>query len=200
MSDTLNLKLSLSYETEGDKVVLGQVAELECPERPVVNRLNTMEVFRFPDTKQTRFAVSVIDIFQKIHEIYPKLEINNIGETDVVIKRKSSKEKHPFWQMVKIIFICLTIFFGAAFAIMGFNNDVSAKDMFTQIYQFISGSESEGTNIVHIMYSLGLAGGILVFYNHFGNKKFSNDPTPIQIEMNTYEEDINHTIIERKNG
>lgn len=202
MADTLNLKLSLSVETEEDKVVLGKMAELECTNSTVVNRLKTLEIFRIPEQEKqgekTRYVVSVLEIYKKIHEIYPNLDINNLGETDVVIKKKSSKKKHPVWQNIKIILICFIIFCGAAFAIMGFNNDVSSKEIFDRMYEFISGKENTVFNIMHIMYSTGLAAGILVFYNHFGNKKFSTDPTPIQIELNTYEEDINHTIIDRK--
>ncbi|MBE5922311.1 MAG: stage V sporulation protein AA [Lachnospiraceae bacterium] len=198
MVETLYLKLALSTEVEGKKVTLRQVAELECANRAITNRLGTLEIFHMPDTKQTRFVVSVIDIFAKIHEIYPNLIINSIGETDIVIKMKSSKREHPLWQTTKIVFICLIVFCGAAFAIMGFNNDVSAQDMFMRIYALISGKESDGTNIVHIMYSVGLTIGILVFYNHFGNKKLSTDPTPIQIELNNYEGEINRTIIEEQ--
>ncbi|MCD8119050.1 MAG: stage V sporulation protein AA [Lachnospiraceae bacterium] len=199
MSETLTLKLSLAYETEQEKVTLGRVAELECPDAAIGNRLKTLEIFRFPEEGEgnsaTRYAVSVIEIYRKIHEIYPNLAINNIGETDIVIKKKSAKRRHPARQAAKIVFVCLTIFFGAAFAIMAFNNDVSVGVMFSRIYNLITGKDSEGTTIVHVMYSVGLAVGILVFYNHFGSRKLTTDPTPVQIEMNTYEEDVNHTII-----
>ena len=50
---------------------------------------------------------------------------------------------------------------------------------------------------MEIMYSIGLTGGIVIFYNHFGGKSFSNDPTPIEVEMNTYEQDIDYALIER---
>jgi len=37
--------------------------------------------------------------------------------------------------------------------------------------------------------------GILVFYNHFRRRKIKDDPTPIQVEMHTYEEQVNKTLI-----
>ncbi|MFR4318135.1 MAG: hypothetical protein ACLT2Z_00835 [Eubacterium sp.] len=37
--------------------------------------------------------------------------------------------------------------------------------------------------------------GILIFYNHFGTKKLSKDPTPIEVEMRKYEMDVNQTLI-----
>ncbi|MEE0884349.1 MAG: stage V sporulation protein AA, partial [Faecalimonas sp.] len=44
-------------------------------------------------------------------------------------------------------------------------------------------------------YSVGLVAGILVFFNHFGKKKISVDPTPIEVEMRLYENDIQTTVI-----
>ena len=42
----------------------------------------------------------------------------------------------------------------------------------------------------------GLVIGILTFFNHFGKKRFSVDPTPMEVEMRLYENDIQTTLIE----
>ena len=49
---------------------------------------------------------------------------------------------------------------------------------------------------MELMYSIGVVIGILVFFNHFGKKRFSVDPTPMEVEMRLYENDIQTTIIE----
>ena len=57
--------------------------------------------------------------------------------------------------------------------------------------------------ILEVGYALGLGVGIIVFYNHFGPKKLSKDPTPIEVEMRKYETDINKALIDghnRQNG
>ena len=36
----------------------------------------------------------------------------------------------------------------------------------------------------------------MTFFNHFGKKKFSVDPTPIEVEMRLYENDLQTTLIE----
>ena len=38
--------------------------------------------------------------------------------------------------------------------------------------------------------------GIIVFYNHIGTKKLTEDPTPIQVEINEYETKVEDTIID----
>ena len=52
---------------------------------------------------------------------------------------------------------------------------------------------------MEVSYSIGLAVGILVFYNHFGPKKLSKDPTPIEVEMRKYETEINQALIDGYN-
>ena len=78
---------------------------------------------------------------------------------------------------------------------MTFNNDAGTSQLFKQIYKLFMGQESDGFSVLELSYSIGLTIGILVFFNHFGKKKFSVDPTPIEVEMRLYENDIQTTII-----
>lgn len=98
--------------------------------------------------------------------------------------------------LLKIVFVVLISFFGAAFSAMAFNNDVDTVTMFGQIYQLVTGRTSDGFTILEITYSIGLIVGILIFFNHFGKSKVSVDPTPLEVEMRLYENDIQTTLIE----
>lgn len=40
--------------------------------------------------------------------------------------------------------------------------------------------------------------GILLFFNHFTSWKFSLDPTPLEVEMRLYEENVNKTLIQNE--
>ena len=77
---------------------------------------------------------------------------------------------------------------------MAFHNDIGLVDLFAQIYEQVIGYEPEHVGGLEIGYSVGLAAGILVFFNHFSLKKRENDPTPLQVEMSKYEQDIEDTI------
>ena len=90
----------------------------------------------------------------------------------------------------------LATFFGAAFSIMTFNNDVDTGKLFSQIYTQVTGQTSNNFTILEIAYSIGIGLGILFFFNHFGRMKITNDPTPMQVQMRLYEDDVNKTIIE----
>lgn len=79
---------------------------------------------------------------------------------------------------------------------MAFNNDVSIDDAFEKFYLQVMGTESNGMTELEVAYCIGLPVGILVFFNHFGKKKITPDPTPIQVEMRKYEKDVDTTFIE----
>ena len=79
---------------------------------------------------------------------------------------------------------------------MAFHNDISITEVFERFYLQVMGREKPQVSVIEISYSIGLAVGILFFYNHFGNKKFTHDQTPMQVEMRKYEQDVDTTIIE----
>lgn len=203
MSDTLYIKMSRSVEITSATVTLGDVAKLECSNKNIVNKLKPMKLMTIAETGNKRYIVSVMRIIELIDKDYPNIQINNIGETDCVVEYSRGKPQNTFFETVKVIFVCLIIFFGASFAIMSFNNDVSIGEMFSQIYEQVIGVEEDGLSIIELTYAIGLAVGIVIFYNHFGAKKLSKDPTPIEVEMRLYENEINTTLVDghnRKDG
>ncbi len=79
---------------------------------------------------------------------------------------------------------------------MTFNNDANVTDIFNEVYRLVMGAESDGRTPLEFGYSIGLAIGILVFFNHFAAWKLNTDPTPLEVEMRLYEENVNKTLIQ----
>lgn len=94
-------------------------------------------------------------------------------------------------EKIKITLVCIIVFIGAAFAIMTFNEDVSVGELFEKLYMIIDGESDIGIQVLQVTYSIGIAVGITVFYNHFGSRKSEGEPTPIELKMKQYEEDVN---------
>lgn len=86
-------------------------------------------------------------------------------------------------------------FFGTGFTIIAFHNDVGINEVFTEIYKIAMGREPGGLNVLEVAYSLGLALGIIVFFNHIGGRRITKDPTPIEVSMRNYEEDVNKALV-----
>ena len=98
-------------------------------------------------------------------------------------------------EALKILLVSLVCFFGASFTIMAFHNDIGIVDVFARYYELVMGSKSNGFTVLEISYSIGLAAGIIIFFNHIGGRRLTKDPTPIEVEMSTYEEDVEKTQI-----
>ena len=196
MSTVLYLKIDQNIEVDHVDVRLGDVAKLECTDAAVRNRLKTLKILKIQAEKSNRYVFSVLKIVELIHEIYPDLEIQNMGESDFIVDYESSEYARDRWSFLKVVLVCVTVFIGSAFSIMTFNNDVGVTQVFSQVYQLVMGQASDGFTMLEAMYSVGIAVGILVFYNHFGGKRITKDPTPMEVEMRQYEDDVNMTLIE----
>ena len=198
MSDTLYLQLDQNIQINHPHIYLQDIAKLSCSNSKILNRLRVMPVINLDPNKPGRYVMSVMDLISEIKKKEPDLEINNIGEADFIITFKNKPGSGLVWQWCKTLFVCLICFFGAAFAIMTFNNDANVLDVFKKIYEITTGQASDGITALEVGYSIGLPVGILLFFNHFTSWKFSLDPTPLEVEMRLYEENVNKTLIQNE--
>lgn len=196
MSDMLHLQLDTNIQVTHSHVYLQDIAKLSCNNSKILNRLRVMPVINLDKDKPGRYVMAAMDLVELIQKKEPDLEINTIGEPNFVITYKNSPGPGALWEWTKTIFVGLSAFFGAAFSIMTFNNDVDVGKLFSQIYTQVTGQQSGNFTILEITYSLGVGLGVLFFFNHFGRKKITTDPTPMQVQMRLYEDDVNTTIIE----
>ena len=198
-SETVYIKADRNVEVTKPEVTLGDVLKIECSNPNMVPKLNTLKLLKFHHTDkkhQNRTAVSILRVIQCIHEQYPNIDIQNMGETDFIVTYEEQQTAEGAVHYMKAAVVVVISFIGAAFSIMAFNNDVDTTKMFSQIYELLTGNKSDGFTILELTYCIGLVIGILTFFNHFGKKKFSVDPTPMEVEMRLYENDIQSTLIE----
>ena len=201
-SETLYLKIDQNTIVTDRHVTLGDIAKMECPDTSIVRQLKQKKIYTFAEAMNPRKqknqmkVFSILKIVELIHEEYPNVDISNEGEKHFIIEYIPNPEKPKWINALKTVALCVVIFFGAAFTIMAFNNDVSVGDVFSKFYRQVMGKESSGVTELEICYSIGLAIGITLFFNHVGSKKITPDPTPMQVEMRKYEKDIDTTFIE----
>lgn len=199
MSDTLYLQLDMNIQVHHPHVYLQDIARLSCSNSKILNRLRVLPVANLDSRKAGRYVMSVMDLIDMIQKKEPDLTVSHVGEPDFILTYSKENTPDMIFRWFKIIFVCLATFFGAAFSIMTFNTDVDVGTLFRQIYFQVTGRPSNGFTILEISYSIGLAVGILFFFNHFGHLNFSADPAPMQVQMRKYEDDVNTTILEYLN-
>jgi stage V sporulation protein AA len=78
---------------------------------------------------------------------------------------------------------------------MNFHEDVAMGDVHQKIYQLITGEKSEKPLIIQIPYSLGVGIGMVLFFNHLFKKKFNEEPSPLEVEMFKYQQDLDQFIV-----
>lgn len=192
----LYIKGDRDVEVTKPDVTLGDILTMECSDKTIPPKIKAIKIIKFKKPGQQRCVVSVLKIIACIHEKCPGIEIQNMGEPDIIVTYEDQKTPPLAWHILKTVFVVAVTFCGAAFSIMAFNNDVDVTKLFGQIHELVTGQETSGFTILEIAYSIGITVGILIFFNHFGKKRFTVDPTPMEIQMRLYENDIQTTLIE----
>ncbi len=199
MKDTLYLQLDKNIEVFHPHIYLQDICKLSCTNPKIQNRLRVMPVANLNPRQYGRYVMSVMDLIELIQKKEPDLDITPIGESDFILTYAKEQTSGAVWRWLKVLFVSLASFFGAAFSIMTFNNDVDVGTLFSNIYTQVTGQPDTGFTILEISYSIGIGLGVLIFFNHFGKIKLSSDPSPMQVQMRLYEDDVDTTIIEQKN-
>lgn len=202
-SETVYIKIDQNVLVHDRQVTLGDIASITSSNEAMVRQLKQKKIYSFPakdacskNANVQRKIFSILEVVALIQEEYPNAEVDNEGETDFIIEYEAERKQESIGVKLKIFVLCVLIFFGAAFTIMSFNNDIGITEMFGTFYYQVMGTKSDGMTELEVSYCIGLAVGIMVFFNHFGNKKITPDPTPIQVQMRKYEQDVDTTFIQ----
>lgn len=191
------LKCDRNAEVQAQDVFLKDVAELRCRDKVLSAKLNAIKVCRFPKEGEKRCVISCLKLVRLMEELCPEIDVQVVGETDVLVEWISVDQYKGWQQWSKAAFVCLISFFGTAFTIMAYHNDVGINEVFTEVYRMCMGAEPGGINTLEVAYSVGLAAGIIVFFNHIGGRRLTKDPTPVEVSINNYETDVEKTLIEQ---
>ena len=193
MADTIYIKIGQKIRVTQPSVSIGELGDLWCANASIQAHCKALH---YTTVYGQRAVGDILKVTQLIQKEYPAVQVENLGETDFIIEYVQERKKRPVWEYTKVVLVCMMIFFGSAFSIMTFNNDVDVGSLFDQIYTQVTGQVSNHFTVLEITYSIGIGLGVLFFFNHFGHMKITTDPTPMQIQMRLYEDDVNKTIIE----
>lgn len=193
---TLYLKAEQNVELQSEDVYVKDIGKMTCSDEHILAKVKTIKLHHFKEEEPKRQVISILKVIAEIEKTFPNVTVENLGEIDVLVEQINvDKHKGPV-QMIKIVFVSLISFFGTAFTIMAFHNDIGINEVFTKVYEMVMGQSSDGYSILELSYSIGLAVGIITFFNHIGGRRITKDPTPIEVEMRVYETDVNKALIE----
>lgn len=196
---TVYLKADQHIKVNKPDILLEDICEIYCEDKDTEEGVKNTKLYRFEITDENKIyknVFSVMELIESIQKKYGNVSVISMGESDIFVEYEAKQKNSKALDNLKICVACILIFFGAAFTIMAFNNDISINDVFGQFYTQITGKEKPQICELEISYALGLATGIVVFFNHVGNKKFSDDVTPIEVEINKHKKDNYDTLID----
>lgn len=195
MADLLYIKPKQSVKVNERKVLLKDMAEIYSDNPDIAFAADKIEVYKFKEKGKKQYIISILDVVTTLTSMFSDVEVINLGEPDTIIYYEAPDSNVNVKEVLKFIGLCFIAFFGAAFSIMSYNSDVNLVGQLELMQDLFVGGDEAGISIAGMFYSIGLFLGIIIFFNHGAAKKFTDEPTPLQVQLRKYEQDVNQTII-----
>ena len=197
MSEMLYLQTERNIKITSPVVTLGDVAQLSCSDGAVLARNQVRRVAHLPDDGYGRYVCSASTLVRLVTEAEEHVDVTHIGEPNFILTYEDPRQKNTWISWCKTILVGILTFIGTAFSIMTFHTDIGVRELFLDVYTRFLPQMTPGFSVLEISYSIGIGLGVVLYFNHFGRRKFTQDPTPLEVEMRVYEDDIDTTIIEQ---
>lgn len=196
---TLYIALEQSTLVASRKVHIGDISTIFCTNQDICHQIKNIEILVFPNTEQDQTVITVLKLIELINTTYKNLSVESIGNPETIVYYRNLTSSHRLSGKIKAFLLMVLAFFGTSYSIMSYNGDVGAIDLLSNLYEMFTGQTAvqgqTGPVLGIIAYSIGLCMGMIIFFNHGINKKNTDDPTPLQVQMRLYEEDVNKAII-----
>lgn len=192
---TVYLKCDRNVEVQSQDVFMSDLGSLRCQDSVAEAKLKALKVHHFGKQEGRRCVISALKLVELMEHACPDISVQIVGEPDVLVEWIDVNRHKGGKQWLKAALVCLVSFFGTAFTIMAYHNDVGINDVFTEVYRMVMNRDPQGLNVLEVSYSIGLAAGIIIFFNHVGGRRLTKDPTPIEVAMRNYEEDVDKALI-----
>ena len=190
----LYIKIERNTRITNTSIYLKDIAKIYCHNSSISKDVGLILLKKVSGKENEKLMYSIMYIIDLITKKHPNVEIINLGESDFIIEYNIPKQPSILCEYTKASIISLIVFFGSGFTIMTFNSDVDVAHLFDKLNKLLIGTK-QGHNVIQIAYSIGIGLGIILFFNHFSRKKLEKELTPIQIEMRSYEQEINDAFL-----
>lgn len=197
MSVVLYIQMDKNVKITSPHVTLGEIARLHCTDSKILEACKRLPVYQVPKGKYGKYVFNGVSLIETVERQMGELQISYLGEPVFLLTYEKEEQGGSIWKWAKTAFVSVILFFGAGFSIMTFHLDADVSELFKNLYQQMTGEPSNGLTEMELMYSLGVGTGVVFFFNHFGRKKRRDDPTPIEVQMRTYEDEVDLTVMEK---
>ncbi len=187
----LDLKEKVTLKSK-KPVLLKDLANISAEEE-IKQGLENM-VYPINIKEEGNTLIPAISIISLIKKSVRNIDLIVVGETDILVNFANENINKDKYKILRVILVCFLLFIGSITAIINFHSDVDMKQAHKVIYRVITGVETDRLLLLQIPYSLGIGVGMSVFFNHIFNKKINEEPTPLEMEVYTYQRNVDEYI------
>ncbi|WKL02777.1 stage V sporulation protein AA [Paenibacillus amylolyticus] len=176
----------------GRAVKLGDIAHVLTSSEDQEGRLLELELLRPGPEDGNLILIDILQIIPQIRRILPEVSVELMGSGHTlveVIMGNGQPSKSLF------ILVWLLLFFGSALTIMNFHADVNMQEVQIRIVEMLTGHRDEHPYLFQVAYSIGIGFGMAVFFNHLFKKKWNEEPTPLEVEMFLYQQNVDKYVV-----
>lgn len=158
--------------------------------------LDQLRVYQISDQDRNIIIIDAMQVIAEIAKLDSTIQVQLLGPSQTIVEVVFKKKKYSF---TLFVLAWLLLFFGSMLTIMNFHEDVSMQGVHQRIYRLITGKSVEKPLFFQIPYSIGLGLGMIIFFNHVFKKRLNEEPSPLEVEMFNYQQDLDQYVIMHEN-
>ncbi|MBH0160241.1 MULTISPECIES: stage V sporulation protein AA [Fictibacillus] len=196
MDKTVYLRMRQRVQViQHQKVTIGEVAQIVASDE-LEEAIKGYIIHEVTPEDKHLIVIDVMRVIATIQKKNPGLDVQTIGPAQSILEIQMQQKKLA---PVYFVLVWLLLFTGSALAIMNFHEDVSMQLVHQKIYFLITGHYKEQPLLLQIPYSFGLGLGMILFFNHLFRKRLNEEPSPLEVEMFNYQQDLDQYVIVHEN-
>ncbi|MBD7964640.1 stage V sporulation protein AA [Fictibacillus norfolkensis] len=196
MDKTVYLRMRQRVQViQHQKVSIGEVAQIVASDE-LEEAIKGYIIHEVTPEDKHLIVIDVMRVIATIQKKNPGLDVQTIGPAQSILEIQMQQKKLA---PVYFVLVWLLLFTGSALAIMNFHEDVSMQLVHQKIYFMITGHYKEQPLLLQIPYSFGLGLGMILFFNHLFRKRLNEEPSPLEVEMFNYQQDLDQYVIVHEN-
>ncbi|KFZ39645.1 MULTISPECIES: stage V sporulation protein AA [Thermoactinomyces] len=196
MKDMLTIRLKKKVVIKpGQPLYLKDISRLDSAREEIACKVKDLIIYDPQVQHGSFYVIDVMDVMDIIHKHFPALDVRHAGPPQTLVEI-SGNLRPP--SIILVLMVMILLFIGSGLAIMNFHMDVSMPQVHERIYYLITGEHKSSPLIMQIPYSLGIGIGIFVFFNRLIKKRLKEEPSPLELEMFLYQENIEQYMIDHE--
>jgi Stage V sporulation protein AA. len=158
----------------------------------IIRAIRMLPIYPIQMSDGQLVVIDLMHVIDAIQRRLPNVDVVPVGPTETIIEVLYDRRKPH------LVFVALTwilLFVGSGLAIMNFHADVSMEEVHRRLYFLITGEYKSDPLVLQIPYSIGIGVGMVLFFNHLFRKKLNEEPSPLEVEMFLYQQNLDQYVI-----